>query len=70
MSASDDPEYDCVFDECERLRAQIEQANGLWRYWTTHDITENDDEWAAFSNAVRDHLEGKPVPERFVRSEP
>lgn len=57
-------------ERASAVEAQLEQANALWRYWTTHDITENDDEWAAFSNAVRDHLDGKPVPERFVRSKP
>jgi hypothetical protein len=49
-----------------KLRKRLDESEGLWRYWTTHDITANDEEWAAFSNAVRDHLEGRPVPARFV----
>src|SRR5262245_48183037 len=49
-----------------KLEQRLEQADGLWRYWTTHDITENDDDWAAFSNAVRAHLDGKPVEARFM----
>lgn len=50
----------------EKLQKRLDEADGLWRYWTTHDITENEDDWAAFSNAVRNHLEGKPVDARFV----
>jgi hypothetical protein len=57
----------CSCDEALALRVQLEQANGLWRHWCSCDITENEDEWAAFSDAVHDHLEGKPVPERFTR---
>ena len=57
-------------DKIAQLRARLADADGLWRYWQHNDITADDDEWAAFSNAVRDHLDGKPVPERFVRSEP
>ena len=49
-----------------KLQKRLDQADGLWRYWCSHDITENEDDWAAFSNAVRAHLEGKPVPERFL----
>lgn len=46
---------------------RLEEADGLWRYWCAVDITENEDEWAAFSDAVRDHLDGKPVPKRFLK---
>lgn len=46
---------------------QLEQANGLWRHWCSTDITEDQDEWAAFSDAVQDHLDGKPVPKRFLK---
>lgn len=49
-----------------KLQRRLDEADGLWRYWTTHDITENEDDWAAFSNAVRHHLEGKPVEARFI----
>jgi len=52
------------------LHKRLDEADGLWRYWTTHDITANEDDWAAFSNAVRAHLEGKPVPERFLVKAP
>lgn len=52
------------------LRARLDQSEGLWRYWTTHDITENEDDWAAFSNAVYDHLAGKPVDPRFIVAAP
>lgn len=49
------------------LEARLAQADGLWRHWCAVDITVNDDEWAAFSDAVRDHLDGKPVPKRFLK---
>ncbi len=52
--------------QLEKLRKELDQANGLWRYWTLHDITESDEHWADFSNAVRDHLDGKGVPTRFL----
>ena len=49
-----------------KVQQRLDEADGLWRYWTTHDITENEDDWAAFSDAVRAHLDGKPVAARFV----
>lgn len=45
-------------------------AEGLWRYWCTHDITVNEDEWAGFSNAVQGMLDGKPVDKRWLSSAP
>jgi hypothetical protein len=52
--------------ETARLRERVRVADGLWRYWRDNDITATDDHWADFTNAVLAHLEGKPVPERFV----
>lgn len=43
------------------------EALALWSYWCTHDITDNDDHWAEFTNAVHGLLAGKPVPKRFLR---
>lgn len=59
-----------VFQFVAKLRHRLDQADGLWRYWTTHDITENEDDWAAFSDAVRDHLRGEAVPKRFLTQAP
>lgn len=50
-----------------KMAKRLEEADGLWRYWCSVDITEDEDEWAAFSDAVRDHLEGRPVPKRFLK---
>lgn len=50
-----------------KMAKQLEQANGLWRYWKSNDITENDELWAEFTNAVYAHLDGKPVPKRFLK---
>lgn len=49
-----------------RMQKQLDQANGLWRFWKDNDISENDDLWAEFTNAVYAHLDGKPVPKRFL----
>lgn len=49
-----------------KMRGQLEQANALWRYWRDHDITSDDDHWAEFTNAVYAHLDGEPVPKRFL----
>ena len=49
-----------------KMARRLEQADGLWRYWKSNDISENDDLWAEFTNAVYAHLEGKPVPKRFI----
>jgi hypothetical protein len=50
-----------------KMAKRLEQADGLWRYWKNNDITENDELWAEFTNAVYAHLEGKPVPKRFLK---
>jgi hypothetical protein len=55
-----------VIARLEAVEALLEEADGLWEYWRTHDITRNDDEWASFSDAVRAHLERRPVPTRFL----
>ena len=47
--------------------AALAQANSLWEYWRHIDFSDSDDHWADFTNAVYAHLEGKPVPERFLR---
>ncbi len=56
-----------VVREVSVLRKRLAIGEALWRYWCTHDITENDDDWAGFTDAVHAHLEGKPVPERFLK---
>ena len=48
----------------ERQRAA--DAIGLWWYWRDHDITEDSDRWADFTNAVYDMLDGKPVPQKWI----
>lgn len=53
-------------EELTRARARLEEADGLWDYWRSHDITRTDDEWADFTDAVYAHLDGKPVPSRFL----
>ncbi|HEY3499103.1 MAG TPA: hypothetical protein VGK73_30645 [Polyangiaceae bacterium] len=53
--------------EYARVVKRLAQADGLWRYWKSNDISENDDLWAEFSNAVYAHLEGKPVPKKFIK---
>jgi hypothetical protein len=50
-----------------KLERSLATANGLWRHWSSVDITDNADEWAAFSDAVAAHLAGKPVPKRFLK---
>lgn len=52
--------------ELVKLREQSRVAMGLWRYWRHKDISETDDHWAEFTNAVYALLEGKRVPERFI----
>lgn len=44
----------------------LERANGLWWYWRDNDISETDDHWADFTNAVYAHLDGGEVPARFI----
>jgi hypothetical protein len=63
-------EKKAVMQFVAKVHQRLEQADGLWRYWTTHDITADEDDWVAFSDAVRDHLAGKPVPERFLVKAP
>jgi hypothetical protein len=61
-------------EQCRRERGKaldkLADSQGLWRYWCNHDITENDDDWADFSNAVQDHLDGKRVDERWLTLTP
>lgn len=48
-------------------KARLAQADGLWRYWRNHDITESEDEHVGFTDAVHNHLDGKPVDQRYVQ---
>ncbi len=56
-----------VVESYARMAKQLAQANALWRYWRDHDITDDDDHWSEFTDAVYAHLEGKPVPKRFLQ---
>lgn len=56
--------------ELAEAKAHLRDADGLWEYWRSHDITRTDDEWSAFSFAVACHLERKPVPARFLSRAP
>lgn len=58
----------CAYhEEMEKLRRDNETARALWRFWCSVDITENDELWANFTNAVHAMLEGHPVPEKFLK---
>ena len=45
-----------TLDEILKLEP-LDRANALWSIWTSVDITEDDDTWAEFSNAVHRHLD-------------
>lgn len=62
--------YDEAMALIVQLRAELDRANGLWWYWRTTDISDTDDHWANFTNAVIAHLDGEPVDERFIASPP
>lgn len=32
--------------------ADFKESLALWKHWTEHDITEDDDRWVAFTNKV------------------
>jgi hypothetical protein len=45
MSANDDPDYDCIFDEADKLRAALADAISLLRDWEDYEPDDPECTW-------------------------